>query len=252
VQFFNQGTNMSLNAISMAATALPTVNFHPHGHRKGAHPDSATASPTGNASGIGQLPVGASTSLFSNLVQSLEQVVGAQSAGAASTPVGSATAGSATGTSAGSAKQELQAFMHSLFQVLKQDGLGSSSSASAPSAAGASTTASAAAASGAAATGSSASAQYQGSLVSSLQTLIHQLGASGTSDAATANLSAAFQNLISGPGGNAASLSASSNTASSQSPNAGLQSFLNTLLQNLQGNGVQALNGVGNNVNANV
>ena len=59
--------------------------------------------------------------------------------------------------------------------------------------------------------------QYQGSLVSSLQTLIQQLGTNGTASASTANLSASFNSLVQGTSG----ASASGSTAS----NASLQSF---------------------------
>jgi hypothetical protein len=63
-------------------------------------------------------------------------------------------------------------------------------------------------------------------------------------NAATANLSAAYQNLVSGAGSGTAAGSAASA--------GGLQSFLNHLLQNLQSDGVHSLSSVGNNVNANV
>ena len=144
----DEGTLMSLSAISSApSTALPTVNFHPHGHRKGAMPDrsttssaSAATSTSSSASGItiGQMPIGASTPLFNNILQSLQQTVGAQvavtaapsaapavsTAAAAGSTVSTAT-GAATGTAA-----NVQAFMHSLFQALKQDGLGTGTSTS--------------------------------------------------------------------------------------------------------------------------
>jgi hypothetical protein len=249
---------MSLNAISTSpSTALPAVNFHPHGHRKGAHVDGGSAASStagnGNTSSIGQLPVGASTALFGNLLRSLEQAVGA--AASAVSPVGSAiatTAGATAGASTSTAasvptpgrKQEMQAFVHSLFQALKQDGLSSGGAGGAP--------ATPAVASVAASTATPASGQYQGSLVSSLQTLIQQLGSNGTATAATSTLSATFQNLIQGSNGGAATAPGASNAASNPSSSAALQNFLNGLLQNLQGNGVHALNGVGNNINAEV
>jgi hypothetical protein len=283
--FFHRGANMSLNAISTAASAtLPTVNFHSHGHRKGAHVDSSgtTSSTTGttstNASGIGQLPVGASTALFSNLLQSLEQTVAAQSAAGTAGAVGSvgstggtAAAGSTgSGVSSGSTgaagstgstgaagaaaaqvstpgqQQELQAFMHSLFQALKQDGLDSSTGASAGG--GPAVGAAAATSSGSAVTG-----PYQGNLVSSLQSLIQRLSPDGRTTAATSTLNATFKNLMNGVNrtGAAASSSASGG-ASSGASNAALQSFLNNFLQNLQANGLHALNSVGNSVNTNV
>jgi hypothetical protein len=253
---------MSLNAISTSAsTALPTVNFHPHGHRKGAHVDSggntASSSASTEASSIGQLPVGASTALFGNLLQSLEQTVGAQSAAAsgggagttsavASTSPAGAAGAAVAGVSTAGQQQELQAFMHSLFQALKQDGLNSSAGASAS---GAPAVSAAAVASGSA----TATGQYQGNLVSSLQSLIQQLSPDGKATAATSTLNATFQNLVNGVNGaGAATSSSAAGTASGGSSEAALQNFLNNFLQNLQANGVHSLTGVGNSVNANI
>ena len=136
-------------------------------------------------------------------------------------------------TAAGPA-QEIQTFLHSLFQALKADGLGSS----------ASTTGSTAAQS---ATGA---VHYQGGLVSSLQTLIQQLGSSGTSTPATATLNASFNSLMQGVNGNAAT--AGSSAASTQTSNAALQNFLSNLLQSVQSSGAHSLSSVGANVNTNV
>jgi hypothetical protein len=123
--------------------------------------------------------------------------------------------------------------MHTLFQALKQDGLATGT--------GAAVSASAAP-SGAPST--AAAGQYQANLVSSLQTLVAQVGSasaansatanSATANSATANLNAAYQNLVGTAGAG------------------GLQTFLNNLLQNLQSGGVHSLSGVGNNVNASV
>jgi hypothetical protein len=252
----DRGTNMSLTAITTStSTALPGVNFHPRGHRKGAHVDTGSSTSSSNASGIGQLPVGAATPLFSNLLQSLEQTVSAQSAVTAAGSVGATGTASAAGSTPAAAgapasaatpaqQQELQAFLHSLFQALKQDGLGTSNGAAAtPSAAGAT---------GSATTATPASGQYQANLVSSLQSLMQQVGPDGKATAATETLTSTFQNLVNGLMGPAAASSGSSNTGSNQSPNAGLQNFLGNLLQNLQTNGVHTLTGVGNNVNANI
>lgn len=64
---------MSPNAISPAASAAPAaIYLHPHDHKKGAHGAVATTS-----AGVGQLPVSATSSLFSSLLQSLEQTAGA-------------------------------------------------------------------------------------------------------------------------------------------------------------------------------
>src|SRR5208283_952075 len=72
--------NMSLSAIptSLSAT-LSAANFHPRGHHRGAHVDTGVAGSgaglgSGSVGSVGQLPVGATTGLFSSLLQSLEQV----------------------------------------------------------------------------------------------------------------------------------------------------------------------------------
>jgi hypothetical protein len=251
--------NMSLSAIptSLSAT-LSAASFHPRGHHRGSHVDNGIAGSgiAGSGSGIGsgaigsvgQLPVGATTGLFSNLLQSLEQVVGAQSStsvsAAAGVPAAASGAAAATAVSGASPaaataplSQNLQAFMHSLFQALQQDGLGSG--------AGASAAAGVPAAASGAPVAAAASGQYQQGFISSLQTLIQQLGANGPTNAATSSLSAAFNQLVNGVNGAAAS-------SSSQPPNSTLQNFLNTLLQNLQASGVQSASSLGAAVNARV
>ena len=157
---------MSTNAISTSlASALE--NVHGHGRHKGSRGTSGTSSTTSGTSSIGQLPVGVSTSLFSNVVSSFQQGLAAQSsstAGAVQAAGGtSASASSATGTTqlTPAQQQEAQAFMHSLFQALKQDGLSAGAS-------GAPVSSSTAA--------NSASGGYQGNLSTSLQALIQQLG----------------------------------------------------------------------------
>jgi len=52
--------------------------------------------------------------------------------------------------------------------------------------------------------------------------------------------------------GAATTSAAPAGASSAQSSSAGLQNFLNNLLQNLQSGGVHSLSGIGNNVNANV
>ncbi len=246
---------MSLSAIASAvSTVLPTANFHPHGRRKGASVDKSTPSSTSSTSSgtggitIGQLPVGASTPLFNNILQSLQQTVGAATAVSGTTPAAVTTAGTtgstaAAGSSAASGSPaNVQAFVHTLFQALKQDGLGASGSTTAAAPVTVSSTAPAA-------TGG----QYQANLVSSLQTLIRQVGSASAGTSATANLNAAYQNLVSSTGAGGAAASAAGTGASSvQSSSAGLQNFLSNLLQNLQSGGVQSLSGVGNTVNAKV
>jgi hypothetical protein len=228
-----------MSSITQAASALLTSpSFHGHGHRRGAHATSGSSSSTsaassGGGSSIGQLPVGAATSLFSGLVQSFEQAIGSPStsvvAGVGST---AATQGTSAGQPAASGasspgtvatpgqSQELQAFQHSLLQALKQDGLASNGT---------------------------------GNIVSSLQTLIQQVGPNGKPTAATETLSSTFQNLVNGiNGGAAVSAANSAGAASNPSSNAGLQSFLNNLLQNVQAGGAQSLSATGTNVNAHV
>ena len=173
---------------TVASALLSSASFHGHGHRRGAHTTSGTSSSTsaassGGGSSIGQLPVGASTSLFSGLVQSFEQAIGSQSAvpGVGSTAAAQGTSAaqgaSSPGTPATPAQsQELQAFQHSLLQALKQDGLSSNGT---------------------------------GNVVSSLQALIQQVGPNGRPTAATETLSSTFQNLVNGINGGAA-VSASS------------------------------------------
>jgi hypothetical protein len=173
---------MSSNIISPpGSVALPTVNFHSHGHRRGGAPVSPSTSGSNvgsNVGSVGQLPVGATSSQFTNMLQSLNQAVRAQSAVSASSAVNTSNAAGATATSA--------------------------------------------------------AGQNQGELISSLQTLIQQLGANGT-NAATSNSS-----------------SAGGTTPSSSAPNNSLQNILSNLLKDLKTSGVSALNVVGNNVNAKV
>ncbi len=207
-----------MSSITAAASALLTSpSFHGHGHRRGAQPTAGSSSSTsgassGSSNSIGQLPVGVSTSLFSGLVQSFQQAMGSQSS---ATPSGVAPTAATPGQG-----QELQAFQHSLLQALKQDGATSSGT---------------------------------GNIVSSLQTLIQQVGPNGKPTAATETLTSTFQNLVNGVNGAAAvSASNSVGATSNQSPNSGLQSFLNSLLQKVQAGGAQSLLATGGNVNTHV
>jgi hypothetical protein len=81
--------------ISPGAASLPAVTFRPHGHRKGSHVQAGSASDSGS-SGIGLLPVGAGAGLFSKMLQSLEQVVGAQPPLAANPAANAAAGGTST------------------------------------------------------------------------------------------------------------------------------------------------------------
>ncbi len=258
---------MSLLGISTHASqsaALQPVNFLGH-NRKKVSPGDIQSS----AGSIGQIPAGAGQNLLSNALQSLQQAIGTQSAGAITAAGGATSAGSAT--SAGAAvpaapapaasdvKQQLSTFLHSLFQTLRQDGLAGSAasttnSASTASAAGATAAATPAAATGAAGAGVG---QYAGSLESSLQTLIQQLGSNGASTPATANLTTAFNNLVQGLKASGVQLSGSGAatapiTASATSSPADLKNFLGNLIQNLHHNGVQTPGLLGASVNAQV
>jgi hypothetical protein len=223
-----------MSSITAATSALLTSpSFHGHGHRRGGHATSGSststsASSSGSGSSIGQLPVGVSTSLSSGLVQSFEQAIGSISSsvtGAGSTASTARQAAASGASSPGIAAtpgqgQELQAFQHSLVQALKQDGLSSNGT---------------------------------GNIASSLQALIQQVGPNGKPTAATETLTSTFQNLVNGmSGGAAAAASNSAGSGSNQSPNAGLQTFLNNLLQNVQAGGVQSLSAAGANVNTHV
>jgi hypothetical protein len=230
-----------------ASNALPTVNFHPHGRghgKKGSDMESQSVSSIGS---VGQMPVGVSQGLLGNMLQSLQQTVGSQAtAGPAPTTAATGTtAASTTGTGAATTAaasptvaQDLSGFMHSLFQVLRQQESagGASSAAAAPS------------------TGSaSAAGQYQGSLASSLQTLIQQVGSTGSTTPAISNLESSFNTLMQGAGGGAATAStAASGGTTATSSTASLQNFLTNVLQNLQTNGLQMPNLSGSHVNAKV
>jgi hypothetical protein len=237
---FSLRGKIHMSSITSALSGLLTSpSFHGHGHKRGAHSTSSSTSSSASSSSaastsgnsIGQLPVGASTALFSGLVQSFEQAIGSQSTSAV-TGAGAtaATQAASAGTAAASGAptltpsaatpaqgQKLQAFQHSLVQALKQDGLTSNGT---------------------------------GNVVSSLQSLIQQLGPNGKPTAATETLSSTFQNLVNGVSGSAAT--AASGSSSSGSANSGLQSFLNNLLQNVQASGAQSLTSAGSNVNTHV
>ncbi len=132
-----------------------------------------------NVGSVGQLPVGATSSQFTNMLQSLNQTVRAQAAVSASSAMNPTNAAGATATTA--------------------------------------------------------AGQNQGDLISSLQTLIQQLGANGTTNAAASN-----------------SLNAGGAAPSSGASNTSLQNILNNLLKDLKTSGVNTFNVVGNNVNAKV
>ena len=83
----------SLTIPSTATSALPTVNFHPHGHghKKGGSPDPITDSSSDTAAPI---PVGSTQNLLGSLLSSLQQAIGGQPAPAA-TALATSTANNA-------------------------------------------------------------------------------------------------------------------------------------------------------------
>jgi hypothetical protein len=90
----------SIANLTSAGAALPSLNIHPHGHKKGSHVGSSDDSGSSTAA---QVPVGTVKNLFATLLQSLEQVIGVQlsataPATAASTTTGSQTPGAAAGS----------------------------------------------------------------------------------------------------------------------------------------------------------
>jgi hypothetical protein len=217
----------SITIANAASNALPTVNFRPHGRGPGKKSSDMESQSESAIGSVGQMPVGASQPLLSNMMQSLQQVVGSQATG---TTAAGTTAAAAPIAASPTVAQDLSGFMHSLFQVLQQGG----------SAGGAGTTAAAPSTGSASAAGGAG--QYQGSLASSLQTLIQQVGATGATTPAISNLESSFNSLMQGVGGGTAS------TASTAS----LQSVLSNMLQNLQTNGLQMPNLSGSRVNARV
>jgi hypothetical protein len=258
---------MSVNSTAAAASAaLPSINLHPHGHKKGGHGITAgnsVSASTASTSGSNASPT-STQGLFGKLFDTLEQVIGipaitslgiSSTASGAGAPATAAVNSAAAGTApAANQTQKVQTFLHSLMQALKADGLGGTPSAPAATgaqstAAASATTAASAAAGSSAATPTGSAGQYEGSLVSSLQTLIQQVGSSGATNATTANLTAAFNNLTQGTNAAATSGAAATNGTTST---ASLQSFLSNLLQTVQSNGGHSLSALGNNVNANV
>ncbi len=167
---------MSNLNIAAAIAALPKATFQHHGRHRGLQ-SGVTESLGGS---VGQLPVATAQSLYSNAAQSLQQTLGAAQATSAASAVASAGsvvsasqsgAASAPATPATPAtpaapatSQNLQAFMHSLFQDLNAGG----------------------------------------SATASLQSLIQPLGSGSTATPVNANLNASFNRLVGGLGGTSA------------------------------------------------
>jgi hypothetical protein len=259
---------MSLIATAAAAAASPIANLFTHGHKKGVH--TGGKEPTAGSPTQGPATT---QSLLSSLFESIEQVIGisvtapqraAPAAGAVTAAAGAGAAG-ASATAAGApaavmsstttpsataaasavpgSAQDVQSFLHSLFQALKADGLGAGAGATTSAAAGAGT------GTGVVAGATFGAGRYDGSFVSSLQTLIHQVGSNAPATAATSNLSASFNSLVQGAHGGAAVADAGGSAAASQ---ASLQNFLGNLLQSVQGRGIHSFSAMGANVNARV
>jgi hypothetical protein len=239
---------MSLIATAAGASASPIVNLLTHGHKKGSH----AGGKDGTANSSTQGPA-TTQSLLSSLFESIQQVIGISvtapsaavpAAGAVTAATGAGATPSATvaASAAPGSAQDVQGFLHSLFQALKADGLGASAGATASSTASA--VAGAVPATGIGAGAASGAGRYDGSLVSSLQTLIHQVNSNGPATAATSNLSASFNTLIQGAHGSAAVADAGGS--------ASLQNFLGNLLQSVQSSGIHSFSGMGANVNAKV
>jgi hypothetical protein len=239
---------MSLIATAAGASASPIVNLLTHGHKKGSH----AGGKDGTANSSTQGPA-TTQSLLSSLFESIQQVIGISvtapsaavpAAGAVTAATGAGATPSATvaASAAPGSVQDVQGFLHSLFQALKAEGLGASAGATASSTASA--VAGAVPATGIGAGAASGAGRYDGSLVSSLQTLIHQVNSNGPATAATSNLSASFNTLIQGAHGSAAVADAGGS--------ASLQNFLGNLLQSVQSSGIHSFSGMGANVNAKV
>ena len=122
--------------LTSASSALPTLNIHTHGHKKGSHvgsPDDSTSS------SAAQAPAGSVQNLFGTLLQSVEQVIGLQlspakpaaaaTTAAATTTAAAAAAGAGTAASTGAATAStqsagslLQNYLNNLSQNLRANG----------------------------------------------------------------------------------------------------------------------------------
>ncbi len=173
---------------SHANAVVPAALFHTH--RGGAHavkPDALTEAGAGQA---GLLPVGAGQTLLANLVQSLQQTVNASAVAGQAGGTGAASGTSSAGTVAGASgaattsgtAQDLQAFLHALFQALRAEGTTGTTSAAAGPTPGA---------------GAPATAQ----LTASYQQLQQDLGGAGNSASLQGFLNSFLQNIRSAGAG---------------------------------------------------
>jgi hypothetical protein len=119
--------------LTSASSALPTLNIHTHGHKKGSHvgsPDDSTSS------SAAQAPAGSVQNLFGTLLQSVEQVIGLQlspakpaaaAATAATAAAGAGTTAATGSTGAATASTQsagslLQNYLNNLSQTLRTNG----------------------------------------------------------------------------------------------------------------------------------
>jgi hypothetical protein len=116
----------SIVNLSSATSAIPPVNIHSHGHKKGSHLESTDGAGSDTA---GSANAGSVQNLFGSLLQSLEQVIGLGSATAtataAATPVTAATAstaGASGTTSSQSASAVLQNYLNNLSHNAQANG----------------------------------------------------------------------------------------------------------------------------------
>ena len=91
----------SIANLGSAAGAPPQLNIHPHGHKKGLPSTDFTASDSSDTSQVQTVQ-----DLFSNLLRSRAQVIGAQSGAAAP------AAGAAASSTVQSANTLLQNYLH--------------------------------------------------------------------------------------------------------------------------------------------
>jgi hypothetical protein len=83
----------SITNLTPAPAALPSLNLHAHGHKKGVH---GQADDSAGATSATQASAGSTQNLFSRLLQSLETVMGVQlSTAASAAPRAGANAGAA-------------------------------------------------------------------------------------------------------------------------------------------------------------
>src|ERR1700679_599165 len=71
----------SITIANAASNALPTAHFRPHGRGHGKKSSDMESQSESAIGSVGQMPVGASQPLLSNMMQSLQQVVGSQATG---------------------------------------------------------------------------------------------------------------------------------------------------------------------------